>query len=83
MFVRPIRDNFQTDRLILTRILFFWFAAMSIRVIDSDVSKEPTAFVFILVRSFEIFKTHNFATRGRTLNNLLLSISEVETSNLA
>ena len=62
MFVRPIHYHFQTDRLILTRIQFFWVVAISIRVIDSDVSKEPTAFIFLPVRSFKIFKTHNFAT---------------------
>jgi len=57
-----MHDHFQTDRLILTRIQFFWVAAMSVRVVDSDVSKEPTAFIFIPLRAFEIFKTHIFAT---------------------
>jgi len=60
MFVRSIHDHFQTDRLILSRIQVFWVAAISIRVIDFDVSKEHTAFIFIPVRSFEIFKTHIF-----------------------
>ena len=57
-----MHDHFQTDRLNLTRIQFLWVAAISIRVIDSDVSNEPTTFMFIPVLVFEVFKTHIFAT---------------------
>ena len=57
-----MHDHFQTDRLNLTRIQFLWVAAISIRVIDSDVSNEPTTFIFTPVRVFEVFKTHIFAT---------------------